>query len=61
MGLCLDQIGQNKAGYDPRVRGWYKQAKAENKPIYTDPYMAASLNAMVITFAAPIKILELLV
>ena len=31
------------------------RAKAENKPIYTDPYMAASLNAMVITFAAPIK------
>ncbi len=54
-GAMFRSNGQNKAGYDPRVRGWYKQVKAENKPIYTDPYMAASLNAMVITFAAPIK------
>jgi len=54
-GAMFRSNGQNKAGYDPRVRGWYKQAKAEGRPTYTDPYMAASLNAMVITFAAPIK------
>lgn len=54
-GAMFRSNGQSKAGYDPRVRGWYKQAKAEGRPTYTDPYMAASLNAMVITFAAPIK------
>ena len=47
-GAMFRSNGQNKAGYDPRVRGWYKQAKAEGRPTYTDPYMAASLNAMVV-------------
>ena len=55
-GAMFRSTGQkNKPGYDPRVRVWYKQAKAEGRPIYTDPYKSASLNEMVITFAAPIK------
>ncbi len=29
-------------GYDPRERGWYIQAKAENQSVFTDPYIDAN-------------------
>ncbi len=44
----------NKAGYDPRVRGWYKQAKAAGAPITTDPYVSVTMQTLVVTLADPV-------
>ena len=41
-------------GYDPRARGWYKQAKEAKKTIVTDPYMDVLIGGMCITVASPI-------
>ncbi|WP_314702841.1 methyl-accepting chemotaxis protein [Campylobacter rectus] len=41
--------------YDPRKRDWYMQAKAANKAIYTEPYVDAINQALVMTFAVPIN------
>ena len=57
-GAMFRSNGKNqtpKDGYDPRTRGWYKLAKEKNNITFSDPYMAASLNQMVISFVAPIK------
>ena len=57
-GAMFRSNGKNqtpKDGYDPRTRGWYKLAKEKNGATFSDPYMAASLNQMVISFVAPIK------
>ncbi|KEA45342.1 chemotaxis protein [Campylobacter mucosalis] len=43
-----------KDGYDPRTRDWYKEVKAANKPIFTEPYMPVSKNELVVAFSAPI-------
>ncbi|WP_199244010.1 methyl-accepting chemotaxis protein [Bacterioplanes sanyensis] len=43
------------AGYDPRVRPWYTQAKQAGKQIITPPYVDASTGVMVITFAEPTR------
>jgi diguanylate cyclase (GGDEF)-like protein/PAS domain S-box-containing protein len=40
--------------YDPRLRGWYKQAKAAGIPIFTEPYMSASKKIPVVTYAVPL-------
>jgi methyl-accepting chemotaxis protein len=42
--------------YDPRTRPWYKQAKSENKPILTAPYVDASSGDLVLSFARPTAI-----
>ena len=57
-GAMFRSNGKNqtpKDGYDPRTRSWYKLAKEKNGVTFSDPYMAASLNQMVISFVAPIK------
>ena len=57
-GAMFRSNGKNqtpKDGYDPRTRGWYKLAKQKNGTTFSDPYMAASLKQMVISFVAPIK------
>ena len=41
-------------GYDPRVRPWYKQAKATNKVGATDAYLDAFTKKYIITIMAPI-------
>ncbi|WP_026179739.1 methyl-accepting chemotaxis protein [Hahella ganghwensis] len=41
------------AGYDPRKRPWYINAKQQNRGIFTEPYVDASSNALVITAAMP--------
>ncbi|WP_428240040.1 methyl-accepting chemotaxis protein [Gynuella sp.] len=46
----------DKAGYDPRVRGWYTAAKASNQPLITKPYIAVTGNKLAITFVAPVII-----
>ncbi|WP_035142581.1 cache domain-containing protein, partial [Campylobacter concisus] len=57
-GAMFRSNGKNetpKDGYDPRTRGWYKLAKQKNGITFTDPYVSASLQQMVISFVAPIK------
>ena len=57
-GAMFRSNGKNqtpKDGYDPRERGWYKLAKEKRGTTFSDPYMAASLGEMVISFVAPIK------
>jgi len=48
------RLTPEKDNYDPRKRGWYMDAKAKNGAIYTEPYKAATYNALVISFAAPV-------
>ena len=45
----------NKAGYDPRTRGWYKQAFAANDFITTKPYVSHTMNTLVVTMAEPVR------
>ena len=57
-GAMYRSNGKNetpKDGYDPRARDWYKLAKEKNSITFTDPYVSASLQQMVISFVAPIK------
>ena len=41
-------------GYDPKTRGWYKQAKAEGKEGVTDAYIGATAKVLMVTVMAPI-------
>ena len=57
-GAMFRSNGKNqtpKDGYDPRTRGWYKLAEEKKAVTFSDPYMAASLGEMVISFVSPIK------
>jgi len=38
-------------GYDPRARDWYRHARAQSKPILTDPYWFYATGERGITFA----------
>ena len=44
----------NSADYDPRVRAWYKDAKASKKTYVTAPYISASTQKLSMTFVEPI-------
>ncbi|UTV30229.1 methyl-accepting chemotaxis protein [Photobacterium atrarenae] len=44
----------NKAGYDPRSRGWYKEASAAGKQITTMPYVSHTMQTLVVTLAEPV-------
>lgn len=44
----------SKSGYDPRVRGWYKQTLAENKAITTKPYVSVTMQTLVVTLTDPV-------
>src|SRR5450830_964577 len=43
------------ADYDPTSRAWYKLADQSGKAILTPPYIAASSQKLVVTFAFPVK------
>lgn len=45
----------NKAGYDPRARGWYKLALEQNKAVTTEPYVSVTMKALVVTLAEPVR------
>lgn len=45
----------NTAGYDPRTRGWYKEAQAAGKAITTAPYVSATMKTLVVTLAEPVR------
>jgi len=40
--------------YDPRQRGWYKEAKTSNNPIWTETYTDAATGELIITVAKKI-------
>ncbi len=42
-------------GYDPRSRPWYQLAKAKNVVSFTEPYIDAFTNQLLITAVAPIN------
>ncbi|OAN13162.1 chemotaxis protein [Photobacterium jeanii] len=44
----------NKAGYDPRSRGWYKEAFSARQPITTKPYVSHTMQTLVVTLANPV-------
>ena len=44
----------NSADYDPRVRSWYKNAKATQTEYVTAPYISASTQKLSMTFVEPI-------
>ena len=57
-GAMFRSNGKNqtpKDGYDPRQRGWYKLVQQKRAVTFSDPYMAASLGEMVISFVSPIR------
>lgn len=43
-----------KAGYDPRLRPWYQQAKETKKVGITDAYIGATAKVLMVTVMAPI-------
>ena len=44
----------NKAGYDPRVRAWYKLAKEKGQAVTTPPYVSVTMKTLVVTLADPV-------
>ncbi|WP_417356686.1 methyl-accepting chemotaxis protein [Gallaecimonas pentaromativorans] len=44
----------NKAGYDPRVRAWYKGVMAVRGSFITEPFVSATNNQYVVTVAEPV-------
>ncbi|RDL45033.1 methyl-accepting chemotaxis protein [Marinomonas piezotolerans] len=44
----------NSADYDPRVRSWYKDAKASKRTYVTAPYISASTKKLSMTFVEPV-------
>ncbi|MBZ5487626.1 HAMP domain-containing protein [Halomonas aquamarina] len=42
-------------GYDPRTRGWYQAAVAQDRTIVTEPYEDDASGQLVVTFATPVK------
>ena len=54
-GKMIYGSGKKKAeGYEPRSRGWYKQAKSEGKIGITDAYIGATAKVLMVTVMAPI-------
>lgn len=45
---------RNSAGYDPRVRGWYKSATQANQMVLTSAYRDAATSELMVTLATPI-------
>ncbi len=50
-----DSVDTLQSGYDPRSRGWFKQAVSSNGLIWTDVYLFASDNMLGISAAVPIR------
>ena len=44
------------ADYDPTARAWYKQADQAGQAILSPPYIAASSQKLVVTFAFPVNV-----
>ncbi|MDR9827901.1 methyl-accepting chemotaxis protein [Vibrio sp. FNV 38] len=55
-GMYRSLPERNQVGYDPRSRGWYKEAVAARKQIITSAYRDAVTNELLITIAEPVSI-----
>ncbi|MGF1683845.1 methyl-accepting chemotaxis protein [Photobacterium minamisatsumaniensis] len=44
----------NRAGYDPRTRGWYQDAQAARNAVVTAPYVSHTMQTLVVTLAEPV-------
>ncbi|HEG2581474.1 TPA: PDC sensor domain-containing protein [Campylobacter lari] len=56
-GSMFRSNGNNQtpeSGYDPRTRGWYKEAKEKKELIVTEPYISSSMKKPTISYANPI-------
>jgi len=56
LGLESGDMYRNKglntvAGYDPRIRSWYKLAKSSREVVVTEPFIGASTGLLTITIA----------
>ena len=47
--------GENTGKKDPRQRPWYKEAKAHDKTLFTEAYIDANTNKLVVSVASPVK------
>ena len=54
-GAFMDAKADNTGKVDPRGRGWYKDAKAAGKLIFTDAYNDATTGKLVVSAAMPYK------
>ncbi|WP_346355833.1 methyl-accepting chemotaxis protein [Azotosporobacter soli] len=55
-GKMIDGSGWTPpADYDPRARSWYKDVKAQDKLIFTDPYLDMVTKKMAVSVALPVK------
>ncbi len=54
-GTFLSGTEDNTGKIDPRGRGWYKDAKAAGKLIFTDAYKDATSGKLVVSAAVPYK------
>lgn len=59
-GYVTSSMNTRPGGYDPRKRGWYKEAQAagSNKTIITSAYKAASSDDIVVTMARILRLLN---
>jgi methyl-accepting chemotaxis protein len=44
------------ASYDPRQRSWYKDAKSQDRLLFTAPYADAATGEILVSAAAPLKV-----
>ncbi|WP_223264048.1 PDC sensor domain-containing protein [Paenibacillus sp. IHB B 3084] len=54
-GTYWDGSGWSDAGYDPRTRPWYKDAKTKGELYYSSPYIDAGSQDFTISIAKPLK------
>lgn len=55
-GKMVDGSGWNPpSDYDPRSRAWYKEAKEQNKLVFTEPYLDLVTKQMAVSVAVPVK------
>jgi methyl-accepting chemotaxis protein len=55
MRVIADNDWQPPAGYDPRGRPWYVDARQKNALTYSDPYVDVQTNQYVVTASIPLK------
>lgn len=55
-GKMIDGSGSTlPAGYDPRIRPWYKATQDRGKINFTDPYLDVTTKQMCVSVAMPVK------
>ncbi|WP_193353635.1 methyl-accepting chemotaxis protein [Acidovorax sp. CF316] len=51
----FSEVRTRAADYDPTARPWYRLAAAATGPVVTEPYISASTQKLLITFARAVK------